>query len=539
MMVSDDVPTAPRDQSSFFTRLMRQKKFVCGGVALALLLTAIVVGLSVTTSRARGSPTDSAPTLGAPGTPAPPGIASATTVKNLVFGLSDGMGPASMTLARTVGGRDSLVLDALLSGTSRTRSSDSLVTDSAAGATAYASGAKSFNGAIGVDPKGLPLGTLLEVAQRRGMPVGLVCTSRMTHATPAAFSAHALFRDFEQFIASQQANLTIDVMLGGGRDKFAARPDMRNLLAELASRGVTVLNDAAEFRSFASDLASKDLRTVKVAGLFTGDHMSYSVDRKASEEPSLAEMTALALNVLSAKAGAAGFFLMVEGSRIDMAAHDNDASTQVGEVLAYDEAIGTVLEFIKREPDTLLVSTSDHETGGLSLGLRNVSLGAKVTYNWYPERLRAAKRSAFATSRLIATSDSAAIPSLVRDYVGADLSADEVQKYVDLKANGTSEFVMMLQLGNDQARRSLLGWSTTGHSGVDVNLYAAGRGAERFRGSLENTQVGQRMAEALGLWDDLLAHTEWLRANSTLDLTSGAAHMKRDVDLHHNHDEQL
>jgi alkaline phosphatase len=536
-MVSDDVPTAPRDQSSFFTRLTRKKKFVCGGIALALLLTAIVVGLSLT-NRTRASPTDSAPTLGAPpGTPAPP-LASSGRVKNLVFGLSDGMGPASMTLARTVGSRDSLVLDALLSGTSRTRSSDSLVTDSAAGATAYASGAKSYNGAIGVDAKGLPLGTLLEVAQRRGMPVGLVCTSRMTHATPAAFSAHALFRDFEQFIASQQANLTIDVMLGGGRDKFAARLDMRNLLAEMASRGVTVLNDATEFRAFANDLASKDLRTVKVAGLFTGDHMSYNVDRNSSAEPSLAEMTALALNVLSAKAGAAGFFLMVEGSRIDMAAHDNDASTQVGEVLAYDEAIGTVLEFIKREPDTLLVSTSDHETGGLSLGLRNVSLGAKVIYNWYPERLRAAKRSAFATSRLIATSDDAAIPSLVRDYVGADLSADEAQKYVDLKANGTSEFVMMLQLGNDQARRSLLGWSTTGHSGVDVNLYAAGRGAERFRGSLENTQVGQRMAEALGLWDDLLAHTEWLRANSTLDLTSGAAHMKRDVDLHHNHEQQ-
>jgi alkaline phosphatase len=570
-LFGSDEPTPSRDR--LIAGSQKRRIVIIGCIVLALIIvTSLIVVASLpprdarsgndvmTSSLFQGSTTDVAM---ATTSPSPQSAASTSTssstptstassesrfwAKNLIFMLSDGMGPASMPLARVVGERARLALDDALVGTSRTFSSDSLVTDSAAGATAYACASKSYNGAIAVDDARRPLATVLEVARQRGMPVGLVVTSRVTHATPASFSAHATFRDYEQFIASQQANLTLDVMLGGGRNQFTRRSDGRNLLTELAGRGVTVFGDVTEFRAFARDVGNKNLANVKVAGLFADDHMSYNVDRDPSVEPSLAEMTQLALDILHAKSGDKGFFLLVEGSRIDMAAHDNDPSTQVGETLAYDDAFAVVRDFVdKRSNRTLVVASSDHETGGLSLGRRDDPLGGTVTYAWYPEKLRHPKRSAWATARAI-MQPLANASTLIRDYLGNDVTDAEIQRYLDLRSVVGGQRLIMLNLGNELARRALLGWSTTGHSGVDVNLYTwndQGLPADvlarnnlsevrgKLGGNLDNTAIGRYMILALNLLDDLAPYSRIL--NSTLDFSTSAAHQKRaTADEHH------
>ena len=287
--------------------------------------------------------------------------------KNLILMIADGCGPASITMARdyarAVLGRDELALDAIQTGAVRTGSASSRVTDSAAGATAYACGVKTYNGAIAVDTAGRPLATLLEAAKARGMATGLVATSRITHATPAAFAAHVPQRAMESEIAAQMLAQRVDVLLGGGWSYFlptaegGRRQDGRNLLREAEAMGYQVVRTAADFR-----------RGVRrpVLGLFGPDHLPYEIDRDPEEVPSLAEMTRAALELLADDPD--GFFLMVEGSRIDHAGHANDAAAHVREVLAYDEAVAVVLDFARRDGQTLVVSVADHETGGLSLG---------------------------------------------------------------------------------------------------------------------------------------------------------------------------
>lgn len=296
---------------------------------------------------------------------------------NVILMVSDGFGPASETLSRSYlqhlissndpivqqGGRwASLVpsskdapkdyrltlpLDALLIGSSRTRSSDSLVTDSAAGATAFSCAMKSYNGAIGVDPseKRNPCGTVLEAARHQGYKTGLAVTSRITHATPAAFFAHVPDRDMESTIAEQLVSThplgqQVDLAFGGGLCFFlpntttgSCRVDGLDLIAAAKDKKnskpkYSVITDRKSFDQLPSDASA--LGTI---GLFGNDHLEYEVDRlgmgntESERQPSLAMMADKAINILRSavkKQNAHGFFLMIEGSRIDMAQHSND-----------------------------------------------------------------------------------------------------------------------------------------------------------------------------------------------------------------------
>ena len=190
-------------------------------------------------------------------------------------------------------------------------------------------------------------------------------------------------------------------MFGGGRDQFMVRNDSRLLLDEMRDGGYRVLDGVDSFRALAAEVADdgRAAATSKVIGLFAADHMNYEIDRDPSVEPSLTEMATVALRILQAKARArnTGFFLLVEGSRIDMAAHDNDAPTQVHETLAYDDAFYAVSNFVQSapEPRPLVVATSDHETGGLSLGLRPESFFEYPIYEWLPDKLMRPTQSTF------------------------------------------------------------------------------------------------------------------------------------------------
>ncbi|KAJ2764784.1 vacuolar alkaline phosphatase [Coemansia nantahalensis] len=451
--------------------------------------------------------------------------------RNVIIMISDGFGPASETMARNYVQQTRGLpigymspLDEILVGASRTRSNSSLITDSAAGATAFSCGVKTYNGAIGVNSDGAPCGTVLEAAKlQRSMATGLVVTSRITHATPASFSAHATGRDMEDLIAEYQIGNyslgpVVDLMLGGGRCHFvprategSCRADDRDLLAEAQAAGFRTLGSREEFDA----LDARAAGTLPLLGTFAGSHMDYEIDRDAAQQPSLAEMTDKALGILdtATRGASAGFLLVVEGSRIDMAAHTNDPATHVRDIIAYWDAVAAARRFVDAHPDTVLISVSDHETGGFSAAKQ---LGpAYPEYKWRPEALEAATHSIeYISSQLLpGPADSGARYALVRDTVFpkwlgiADATHDEILA-VAREADATQLRQLLSTAISDRAQ---VGWATHGHSAVDVNLYAYGRGADQLRGNHENTDIGAFVVRALGL--DLTAITTAIKGD--------------------------
>ena len=418
--------------------------------------------------------------------------------RNVILFIADGFGPASATFARDFSGQP-LAIDGVLVGTLSTYSASSKVTDSAAAATALASGIKTYNGAVGVDTLRLPVGTLVEAAEARGLSTGLVSTAAITHATPAAFSAHVPDRGSQSEIAAQQAVQEIEVLLGGGLRYYVpsaeggVREDGAHLLDAMRSRGYHVVSNRTELNG--------DVET-PVIGLFTMNHMAYEVDRDPEVEPSLAEMTRAAIGLLDDDPD--GFFLMVEAGRIDHAAHGNDPAGHVHDILAYDDAVAAALEFARQDGETLVVGVADHETGGLTLG-RNVN--GQAFYEWKPDVLR---RVSASTDVIIEHLKDGADPAAVlAEYAGID-TLDLRDWTLLAEANETGR--LGAAIGEIVSRRALLGWTSYGHTAVDVNTYAFGPGESAFYGHRDNADVGRIVADLLGI--DLDAETRRLQADA-------------------------
>ncbi|SMO49048.1 alkaline phosphatase [Fodinibius sediminis] len=271
-------------------------------------------------------------------------------VKNVILMIGDGMGTAQIYAGLTAN-RGSLNLEkATHTGFVKTYASDKYVTDSAAGATAYATGHKTYNGAIGVDSTGKPVPSILEVAEQQGLATGLVATSSITHATPASFIAHQPSRDMAEEIAADFLSTDIDVFIGGGREYFSDREDGQDLLEELRARNYKVSTDLREITRTSDG---------KLAGFLPVRRWS---EGRGDQLP---ETSQTAINLLNQKKK--GFFLMIEGSQIDWGSHDNDLQYTIEEMLDFDKTIGDVLEFAEQDGETLVVITADHETGGLTL----------------------------------------------------------------------------------------------------------------------------------------------------------------------------
>lgn len=290
------------------------------------------------------------------------------TAKNVILLIGDGMGAAHRTAARlySVGRDGELAMDALpVAGMARSWSTESVVTDSAAAGTALATGVKSYNAAIAVDADKNPVQTILEMAQETGKSVGLVTTVQLAHATPASFAAHNANRDDYLGIALDMFEHDVDVLLGGGEDYLLPagtpgcypddgdRTDGRNLIDEAVEKGYTHVCTVADFQ--AVDPAATD----KLLGTFADLGMTRPY------APSLAVMTEKAIAILSRNTD--GFFLMVEGGQIDWAAHSNDALNTLGDTVDFDEAVRLALDFQAEHPDTLVIVTADHATGGLTI----------------------------------------------------------------------------------------------------------------------------------------------------------------------------
>jgi alkaline phosphatase len=274
----------------------------------------------------------------------------------VILFIGDGVGTAYWSAARFAQG--TLAVEAFpVVGLVDTRSSSHKVTDSAAGATVYATGERTYNYAIGVGPDSLPRKTVLELAAEKGMATGLVATSTITHATPASFAAHVVDRRMEGEIARHMAKQPLDVVLGGGRKFFdGTGKDASDLLPELKQR-YTVIETAEQLRTLRTD-------TVKALyGLFSEEGMPPAHEGRT---PSLAEMARAALEMVGKNPN--GFFVMIEASQPDWRGHDNRPLEEVtAEMLDYDRAVQVALEYQARHPETLIVITADHETGGLSL----------------------------------------------------------------------------------------------------------------------------------------------------------------------------
>ena len=397
--------------------------------------------------------------------------------RNVVLMIADGFGPASAALGAAAKGAP-LVLDGILVGSSETSSADSRVTDSAAGATAYSCGLKTYNGAIGVDADRRPCRTVLEAAEAAGLATGLVATSRVTHATPASFASHVESRAEEAEIARQLAGSDVEVLFGGGGQYL-----VDSLTSAMAADGWAVALDRDGYDR---------LDTVPAAAILAPSHLAYEIDRDETDQPSLAEMATTALDLLAASADGRqrGFFLMIEGSRIDHAAHANDPAAHAREILAYDAAVAAVLDWAARDGTTLVVSTADHETGGMTLGRDDI-------YAWDPAPLLAATASFEAMAAALQAGGDPA--TVVRDGLALDeLPAGTEDAIRGAVASG-DPYALGPVVRDLASVPAGIGWTTGGHTAVDVGLYASGPGAARFAGRHTNDAVGRLLFEALGL----------------------------------------
>ncbi|KAL8713167.1 MAG: hypothetical protein Q9220_002688 [cf. Caloplaca sp. 1 TL-2023] len=467
-----------------------------------------------------------------------------TGKRNLIFMVSDGMGPTSLSLTRTFRQTqtglpidDVLVLDDHLIGSSRTRSTSSLITDSAAGATAFSCGQKSYNGAISVLPDRTPCGTVLEAAKKAGYMTGLVVTTRITDATPACFAAHVNHREEEDIVAAQEVGehplgRVLDLMLGGGRCHFlpnttsgSCRKDDRDILDLAKQNGFSYVNDRKGFDGLNLGADVK----LPLLGLFADTDIPYEVDRRNMNDiyPSLDEMARTALEALqtATQDSDKGFFLMIEGSRIDHAGHGNDPLAQVHEVLAYDKAFASVLDFLDRDDvNGVLVGTSDHETGGLATA-RQIHT-TYPEYHYFPTVLANASRSAenlaYQLRDHIAGHHISPLDTGITTPPRSDPPSDadeSLESYIltllshNLGIHDASpeELSRLLHTAQDPwpasyifadmiSRRAQVGWTTHGHSAADVNIYASdAKVVEGLRGNRENTDVGKFLREYLDL----------------------------------------
>lgn len=421
-------------------------------------------------------------------------------VKNVIILIPDGMSVGGTTLTRWYKGAP-LALDEMASGLVRTYSSDAAIADSAPAGSAFANGHKSHTGFVGVLPdvanmpgltpiaeadKRKPVASVLEAARLAGKSTGVIATSEIMHATPADFSAHYPDRSNYDALSEQQVYAGMDVVLGGGAKFLAAenRKDKENLISEIERLGYDYLTTPQELESSNAS---------KIWGMFAPGAMAYEMDRSLEKEPSLAEMTKKAISVLSKNDK--GFFLMVEGSKIDWAAHANDPVGIISDVLSFDDAVKVALDHAKANKDTAVIAVTDHGNGGLTIGNKDTT----KTYDKEPlstflAPLQKAKLTGEGLESVL-NADRSNVQEVMAEYFGiTDLTDKEIAAIKSAKAGSLNYTV-----GPMISDRARIGWTTGGHTGEDVVLYSYSPNGDRPMGVIENTDIAKYMARMLNV----------------------------------------
>ena len=280
-------------------------------------------------------------------------------VKNIILLIGDGMGLSQVSASQFYNENVSNFDRFPVIGLIKTSSSSDLITDSAASATAFASGIKTYNGALGVNTDSLAVKTIVEEISKIGISTGIISTSSIVHATPAAFYTHTKKRSMYEDIAAQLVSSDIDFFAGGGINYFNDRKDKRNLILELEKKGFSINTESLPKNT-------KPVLNKKQGYLLASNGMPKMLDGRGEF---LKNATKLAIESLSGNEE--GFFLMIEGAQIDWGGHDNDADYLISELIDFDNTIGVVLDFAKLNGETLVIVTADHETGGFTLAQDN------------------------------------------------------------------------------------------------------------------------------------------------------------------------
>jgi alkaline phosphatase len=381
---------------------------------------------------------------------------------------------------------------------------DAIVTESAAAASQMATGIKTTARGVSMSPEpapnGTPFTTILEIAQKRGMSTGLVTTSGITDATPAGFAAHVLNRVSEDKIAVQELDLKVNVLMGGRKEFFlpksasgSKRTDERDLIREAAQAGYGVVGTSQELNN---------VKNGKVLGLFSLGNMAYELDRKSTEQPSLAAMADKTFALLGENPK--GFFAMIEGGRIDHASHWNDVAGIIHDSLAFDDAVCVAMDYRQHHPRTLLIVTSDHETGGM--GLIGHSKTSPTTGNYAGIDLQSISKVKATMETLIkkmGTPESpAAIKALVKQELDIEFTDAEAQmvfddtvRNLDPANYSMGKYVHSLAFALRPYFR--VGFSTSTHTASPLFVFGAGPNSSKLAGFHHNTDIFGIMKESM------------------------------------------
>ena len=447
------------------------------------------------------------------------GMASAQTAKYVFYFIGDGMGVnqvngTEMYLAEQEGriGAKSLLFTSFpVASVATTFSATNSVTDSSAAGTALATGSKTYNGAIGMDDQKQPLQSVAAQAKAAGKKVGVATSVSVDHATPAAFYAHQPDRDMYYEIATDLPKAGFDFYAGGGFLKPTTTADQKeapSIFPIIEAAGYTVARGLQEYQAKAAEAGKMVLIQKEGAA---PDCLPYAIDRQEGDL-SLAEITQSAIDFLT-KGKDKGFFLMVEGGKIDWACHGNDAATVFHEVVDMDNAIRVAYEFYKKHPkETLIVVTADHETGGLGLGTGPYKLNLKVldaqkqsqdelsraitnlrrmrkVINWEEMKEFLGEKMGFWKELPLNWEQEKMLRDAYEDSFVKKHVVFEESLYAKTEPLAVAAKKVMSQL-------AYLRWCSGGHSAGYVPVYAIGAGSKLFMGKMDNTDIPKRIAKA-------------------------------------------
>lgn len=429
------------------------------------------------------------------GAPFAPVIAAEYLPKNIIYLIGDGMGPAYTTAYRYYSDDpntkrvDKTIFDQLLVGMSSTYpDDDTYVTDSAASATALATSYKTYNGAISVDHQGGPFPTLLEMAKAQGKVTAVVVTSQINHATPASFLAHnESRRNYNQIADSYLSNLIqkrpiADLMLGGGTQYFIR--DDRDLTAEFEEYGYQYVDKLSDLNS---------LERLPALGLFAAKGLPAALESKDPHR--LASMTRKSLALLSNQDSP--FVMMIEASQIDWCGHSNDIACAMNEMDDFAKTLSLAKRYVDNHPDTLLVATADHSTGGLTLGRDG-------TYQWRGQLLHQVHSLPRTIAKLIVESpevlnDFASFSAFLHPHIGITIKENTLDGLRRKLNSRLSTHKPQQEISDDLKqvidKLTYTGWTTGGHDAIDVPVYAYGKGALYFRGHQDNTEIAATLIQ--------------------------------------------
>jgi len=450
--------------------------------------------------------------------------------KNVILLIGDGMSVAQIaTTDAFLGAKENQKFKSLNfesfknQGLTTTYAQDKLITDSAAAGTAIATGSKTYSGAISVDMGKNKLKNILEYAQDLNKATGIVTTTRVTHATPAVFLASNVNRNAENEIAVDEAYSGVDFLAGGGYRNFVAKNNEENLKSKRSDdRDLIKEMEKIGYKSFISEAQTNDFLNYnpksgdKIVALLDSSHLDYQIDNK--NQPTLAQLTEKAIATLSKDKD--GFFLMVEGGRIDHACHANDAVTAIEDTIAFEKAVQVAIDYYNSDPEnTLIIVTGDHETGGLTLGFAGTQYESafsqlqnqKISYEKYGSDIFSNYKKThnvqncnlddlkydleyyFGLNNLSQEDEELLEDALMRSLAGEVIKGSSTQDY--LLYGGYEPFVM--EITHILNKRAGVAFTSYSHTAVPVATFALGKSSEVVNGMFDNTDIFDFMYNAM------------------------------------------